>query len=440
MPVLTLKAIHALKPNSEASVDPACPGLIVHVAKHGLRTWVYRYRADGTLRRMRLGLVPAGLMAKPHEMSLAQARAAYYAARGERGKCGDPLARRQEQRRLRLQVALDRKLTVASTVEAYLKAAESRLAVSTLAEYRRQFAKLVLPEIGPSTPLSSLTAERLREAVFAPLERRGLTVGRNRLTATIKAWLRWCEDRYGIESVARRLKIDRKIERARDRVLTESEIAALWRATSDSADRIAQCLRLILLTALRAGEAGALDWHDVESDRFTIPETKNGRAHSLPLSPQARSVIDTQRPDGNANLTGPVFGVRTDVLGQRVRDMLGLSKNDQTKRKRDLQATGKEFRERKPRHVPRLACQPFTPHDLRRTALTTLARLGCPLQVIQKIANHAPSGVTQQVYLRHSFENEAREWLDKLGSYLEGLSAGQVISLDKNRAMKGKVA
>jgi len=438
--VLTLKAIHALRPNSETTVDPACPGLIVHVGKHGLRTWVYRYRADGILRRMRLGLVPAGLMAKPHEMSVAEARGAYYAARAERGKSGDPLARRREEKHRRLQVVRDHALTVGVSIDAYLKAAESRLADSTHAEYRRQFDRLVLPEIGPSTPLSSLTAEKLREAVLAPLERRGLTVGRNRVTATIKAWLTWCEHRYGVESAARRLKIDRRIERARDRVLTESEIVAFWRATDDRQDRIAACLRFILLTALRAGEAGSLEWQWVESDRFTIPTTKNRRAHSLPMSAQTRAALEAQRPEGKAISSGRVFGVRSDVLSQRIRDMLGLSKNDRTKRKRELRQVGAELKERKPRHVRRVACQPFTPHDLRRTALTILARLGCPLQVIQKIANHAPSGVTQQVYLRHSFENEAREWLDKLGAYIEGLSSGRVSSLDQVRAVRGAAA
>ena len=145
----------------------------MHVAKHRRRTWVYRYRADGILRRMQLGLVPVGLMAKPYEMSLAQARAAYYAARAERGKSGDPLARKREQRRQRLQSVRDRALTVQKCADAYLTAAEARLAKSTYTEYRRQFDKLILPEIGPSTPLSYLTAEKLREDVLEPLERKG---------------------------------------------------------------------------------------------------------------------------------------------------------------------------------------------------------------------------------------------------------------------------
>jgi integrase len=211
---------------------------------------------------------------------------------------------------------------------------------------------------------------------------------------------------------------------------------AFWQATADPQDRISQCLRFILLMALRAGEAGKLDWQWVESDRFTIPKTKNGRAHALPLSSQARAAIETRRNSKLEKQSGPVFDVRSDVLGQRIRDMLGLSKNDQTRRKRELRKSGGTYKERKPRNVRQLTCQPFTPHDLRRTALTTLARLGCPLQVIQKIANHAPSGVTQQVYLRHSFEIEAREWLDKLGAYIDSLANGKVASLEEARSKR----
>jgi hypothetical protein len=58
-----------------------------------------------------------------------------------------------------------------------------------------------------------------------------------------------------------------------------------------------------------------------------------------------------------------------------------------------------------------------------------LARLGCPLEVVQKIANHAPSGVTQRVYVRHGYENEMRLWLDRLGAYITGLAAGKVVNI-----------
>jgi integrase len=427
MATLSLKQIHALCANTETPVDPeTCPGLIVQVSRAGHQTWAYRYRTNGMLRRMRLGLVPETQIAKPHEMTLAQARAKYYEARAERERTGDPLAQRREAKRQRAQEAQDRSLTVQVAVRAYLEALGPRLAKRTRDEYQRQFDKNIVPSLGASTPLSAVTTEKLRDKVLAPLERRGLTVGLNRTIATLKAWLHWCEDRYGVENAARRLRIDRRVERPCDRTLTESEIVAFWRATDVPDDRIAQCLRSMLLTALRPGEAGSLDWQWIESDRLTIPKTKNGRAHSLPLSAQAQAVLDTQRPDGQEKPTGPVFGLRSDVLAQRVQRMLGLS-HDQQKRKKESKAA------QEPRHVPRIECEPFTPHDLRRTALTILARLGCPLQVIQKIANHAPSGVTQQVYLRHGFEREAREWLDKLGAYVEGLASGQVVSIGSAR-------
>jgi len=389
---------------------------------------------------MGLGSVPAGLMAKPHEMPLAKARMAYYAARAERQQHGDPLERRREAKRQRLRGLRDQALTVGVTVQAYLKAAAPRLAARTLAEYRRQFDRIIIPGIGADAPLSTVTSQRLREAVLAPMEQRGCTVGINRTTASLKAWMRWCEEHYGIQSAAGQLKIDRRVERSCDRVLTEAETVAFWKATDVPDDRIAQCLRFMLLTALRPGEAASLSWQGVESNRITIPLTKNGRAHSLPLSAQAQVILDARRPIGTEKPSGLVFNVRSDVLGQRIRDMLGRSRRDQTKRVKELQAHGGELKKRAPRKIRHMDCPAFTPHDLRRTALTMLAQRECPLQVIQKIANHAPSGVTQQVYVRYSFEQEAREWLDKLGTYIDSLATGKVASLEEARAKKGVAA
>ena len=52
-----------------------------------------------------------------------------------------------------------------------------------------------------------------------------------------------------------------------------------------------------------AGEAGSLQWQWVGTDRFTIPKTKNGRAHSFPLSAQARAALEARRPAAQATTT-----------------------------------------------------------------------------------------------------------------------------------------
>lgn len=50
----------------------------------------------------------------------------------------------------------------------------------------------------------------------------------------------------------------------------------------------------------------------------------------------------------------------------------------------------------------------FTVHDLRRTAASHMARIGIAESTISKILNHAPKGVTAQVYNQDGYDAEKR--------------------------------
>ena len=436
MAALTLKQMLALPSGAELAADPGCPGLVVRVSADGRRTWAYRYRADGVLRRMTLGLVPATPSARPHEMTLKAAREAYYAARAERQEVGDPLAVRRQQRRQRVTVARDASLTVQKSVDAFLAAQSSRLAPTTVAEYRRQFDKHFIPQLGSDRPLASVTRDDLQGKLIAPHKQLGHHVMANRITATLKSWLSWCETEYAIESAAARLKVDRRVETPRDRILTDNEIRALWQAT-EHGDGAMQCLRLILVTGLRPGEAAGLSRQWIDSDRITIPTTKNGRAHALPLCSVAQAIL-SNAPSPKSDR---VFGIRVDALSHRLRAMTGERQAQAAARRAKIEPPPDTRWKGRKRETPALSgCTPFRPHDLRRTALTALARLGCPMEIIQRVANHAPSGITQKVYMRHSYETEIRNWLEQLGAFIEGLGTGKVASIADALAAREKAA
>lgn len=63
-------------------------------------------------------------------------------------------------------------------------------------------------------------------------------------------------------------------------------------------------------------------------------------------------------------------------------------------------------------------------HDLRRTMATGLAKLGTPPHVVSEILNHAPAGITRQVYDRYSYEREVAEALERWAAYLQGITGG----------------
>lgn len=62
----------------------------------------------------------------------------------------------------------------------------------------------------------------------------------------------------------------------------------------------------------------------------------------------------------------------------------------------------------------------WTPHDLRRSVRTGLARMGCPSEVGEAILGHARAGI-EGTYDLHSYEPECRLWLQKWCDHLDRL-------------------
>ena len=90
-------------------------------------------------------------------------------------------------------------------------------------------------------------------------------------------------------------------ERSRDRVLTDDELLALWKALSaeEAAGRylIANYFRIRLLTAQRGREVLRMRWRDICQEPagsvWVIPGevAKNGHSHRVPLSPQVVELL-----------------------------------------------------------------------------------------------------------------------------------------------------
>jgi integrase len=66
----------------------------------------------------------------------------------------------------------------------------------------------------------------------------------------------------------------------------------------------------------------------------------------------------------------------------------------------------------------------FTPHDLRRTGRTGLARLGIKIDIAERALNHARERM-EATYDVHDYIDEKREALDKWAKYLAELGDGQ---------------
>ena len=71
----------------------------------------------------------------------------------------------------------------------------------------------------------------------------------------------------------------------------------------------------------------------------------------------------------------------------------------------------------------------WTPHDLRRSVRTGLARIGCPSEVAEAILGHVKGGI-EGIYNLHRYESECRAWLQRWCDHLEVLvKADNVVPL-----------
>jgi integrase len=253
-------------------------------------------------------------------------------------------------------------------------------------------------------------------ALTDSIKERGAGIMANRTLAVIRRLYNHAISRDLVEINPTILVRPPAKEASRERVLDPKEIRTLWTRLDKMLGVtmfVPAALRLILLTAQRPGEIVNAEWSeiDLESRLWEIPggKTKNARPHRVPLSLSAVEILRSI----------PRFGHH--VFPARVGTGLDADRN------MDPKALAHAIR----RNRSHLGMDPFTPHDLRRTAASQMAGMGVGRLTISKVLNHVERGVTA-VYDRYSYDEEKRTalnaWAEKLSDIVEGRE-GKVIPL-----------
>lgn len=384
--------------------DSKCPGLALRVSETGVKSWTLLFSDPGSGKRARmtLGQYPA--------LPLAAARTKALEARGHVGDGTDPRSINQGASQI----------TVAEVFERYISDPK-KLKLRSLHEICRRFRRDILPTIG-HLKLSDLTKRDVRDVTDKIMRRDAPTLAWH-VFKDIRAILNW--------SIANDFLQVNPIQHVEapggfnvsDRTLSDDEINTLWHvlpaalAKSVNAQRI---LKICLITGCRLGEASGMIRGELDLKRklWTMPgeRVKNGHTHTVPLSDLALSVINEALADTEG---GAVFP-----------DQGGKPFPSPTVTTAVLRAQGKENRFGIPR---------WSPHDLRRTCLDNMARLGVSPNIIAEVANHrsvAKSGITFAHYIKHSFENEKRQALDLWGDRLQAVienRAAVVVPMQRGR-------
>lgn len=379
----------------------------------GERTFVVRYQRDGKDHWMTLGSYPA--------LSLQHAHDAHADARKHLQAGLDPIQERDRQKR------------AAELAEQHRRESDAITVRNVVAEWGWHYARkhrkrareaVRLLKRYVCTPLKGKPAADIRKRdIVLLLDRitaRGKPVMANRIDALGKQVFGYAVSRDLLESspwvgIAR----PGGDEAPKERRLTDEEIRTFWSSLDSAAVSlpVRLALKLILVSAQRPGEVAGAALAEIEGDRWTIPpeRSKNGKAHGVFLSPLALELIQDLE-----TATAP------KKERQRSRFLLPsvhtIQKADEPL---SVRALSRALRNSIDDDGKLFGIEPFTPHDLRRTAASHMTALGIERLHVSKVLNHADDGVTGKVYDQHDYWPEKKRALTVWADHLSAVVAGK---------------
>lgn len=355
--------------------------LYLAVARGGSKSWIQRLTVNGRRRELGLGGYPL--------VSLADARRLAFENRTIARGGGDPIAEGRNRRAPTFREAARQTYESLrprwrnAKVEKNWWQQMERHALPLLADMRvnqinRAHVLSVLTPIWATTPE---TARRVRRQ--------------------IRTTLSWCEAHGYVDRSVAGPAIDGALPRmphikAHHRALPHAELPNALRTVENSGASMAAklCVRFLVLTAARSGEARGARWEEVESTTWTVPagRMKERRAHRVPLSGAAlATLVEARILDDGSDLVFP--------SPLRPRNPL----SDMTLMK-VLRDTGLAER--------------ATVHGFRSSFRDWCAENGAPRELAEAALSHTVQGV-EGAYLRSDLFESRRELMERWAHYLQ---------------------
>jgi integrase len=360
-------------------------GFAVKVASNGTKTFVLRYSLGGD-KQMTIGKVgdwsPLNAVKRAREL------------RQEIDNGNDPL-----QARAKAQARASGADLVEAICEEWFQREGKNL--RTGEERRATLARLVHPEAkgGRLTLRGKAIEDVSRTDIVRLLDRIEDENGgpmADHVLAYLRKVMNWHASRPDAfrSPIVRGMARTKPKERERKRVLSDEELAAVWKVTAKG-EPFHRFVRFVLLTGARRAEASEMVWEEISransehAENWTLPEIRNKTKQELvrPLSAQALATL----PERTGKYVFSTDGGMTPISGfSKMR--AALHKASKTKG--------------------------WTLHDLRRTARTLLSRAGVPEDHAERCLGHAIPGV-RGVYDKYKYVPEMLNAYERLAGLLE---------------------
>jgi integrase len=391
--------------------DDAQRGLAVRVTTSGGRTYLCQYTLHGHKWRVPLGACSA--------VPLARARQAAAAIMGDVAKGQNPAAERKQaavaERAKRARNRLTFRVLIDDWNRHHLTGRRPRYAAEAVRALHYAFADCLddaaedLDRVGVVRALDALRRRRKRKNGDEGSKGAAMT---GRTAAYGRAAFAWAVKRGAVQhNPFAELPVAKSISK-RERILSDEELAEVWRAAGEASAPYGTIVRLLILTGQRRGEVAGMTWAELSDDltTWTIPgeRTKNGVTHAVPLSAPVRDFLRELGPEASSGRAGGL--VLPGVAGT---PFAGWSKSKRAL-DRATKARAKET------GVAPAAFAPWNVHDLRRTVATGLQSLGVRLEVTEAVLNHISGsrGGIAGVYQRHDWASEKRAALESWAAHV----------------------
>ena len=225
---------------------------------------------------------------------------------------------------------------------------------------------------------------------------------RHHIFAAARAFFRWAvRERYIKMSPLQDVHPPGKKSESRDRLLTDAEMARIYKAAGilvERGDPYGFICLIAIHTGMRRGEVGGLHWSFITEETIALPPslTKNKREHVLPNLLGANLALIPRTVEHALDDNGDVIERPCDLLFP---SSAGTSYSTWSDGKEALDAV--------------CNVDGFVFHDFRRYLSTTMAKLRVPIDVAEAILNHITGSRSpiQRVYDRHDRLPEMREAL-----------------------------
>jgi integrase len=391
--------------------DPHLPGFGLRVHAGGTKSFFLNYWHEGRERRITIGAFP--------RWSVTAARDEAKELRKQIDRGENPAGEKRQRREAP---------TVQDLTDRYIEHHLPRKSASTVRQNdERKMLAEIGKKLGKHTKVADIHGGDIRD-MHRRITEDGRPVRANRILAICSKMfslslvpmpgenMPWRSAALGNPCKG----IERNHEEARERFFSQAELVKISDALNKYPGVAADCVRLVMLTGCRPGEAMQATWEefDAEPGYWIKPSahTKQRKTHRLPLNPPALELVNRLRnkrkgkwvfPGDKHNKPGEHLAALWHVW-HFVRKETGIGKSARA-------------------------------YDLRHTFASVGAGGGLSLPIIGKLLGHTQARTTQRY--AHLADDPLREATEKIGGAITGAGKGgaEVVPLnddDRGRARR----